>query len=336
MPCYSPLLATYGDVNPATGKRYVKILQGFKNCNDTGLALLNYDIANENRFCVPCGQCIGCRLERSRQWAVRCCHEASLYKENCFITLTFNDYSLRENGSLNKKDFTKFMKRFRKKFGEGIRFFECGEYGSKLGRPHHHACIFNFDFPDRQLWQIRDGVRLYRSEQLEKLWSKRIKPEEVENYPTDLVWYDMKNRPNVKMGFCTVGDVTFESAAYVARYLMKKIVGKNSEDHYGEKIPEYINMSRKPGIARDWIKEYETDVYPHDYVVIRNDIKCKPPKYYDYIYELTNSSEMDNIKFKRKLRLLDKDFIDDRRRLPVKEKCCQLKVSKLKRSLDEC
>ena len=111
---------------------------------------------------VPCGQCVGCRLERSRQWAIRCVHEASLHSRNCFITLTYDDAHL-PGISLVPRDYVLFMKRLRKMFGAGIRFFHCGEYGSINFRPHHHAIIFNFDFEDKVLWSVRSGVRLYRS-----------------------------------------------------------------------------------------------------------------------------------------------------------------------------
>ena len=121
-------------------------------------------------FEVPCGQCIGCRLERSRQWAMRCCHEASLYDLNCFITLTYDPEHLPPDGSLVLDHFQRFMKRLRKRFGSGIRFFHCGEYGEKFARPHYHACLFNFDFPDKVLYTIRDEIRLYRSAILEELW----------------------------------------------------------------------------------------------------------------------------------------------------------------------
>ncbi len=167
---------------------------------------------------LPCNQCIGCRIERSRQWAIRCIHEASLFQNNCFITLTFSDSNLDEQGSLMKSDFQKFVKRLRKKF-QGkervvtpngkvtfpIRYFHCGEYGAQLSRPHHHACLFNFDFYDKKIWSVRSGVRLYRSADLERLWP---------------------------FGFSTLGDVTFQSAAYIARYITKKINGKLAEEHY--------------------------------------------------------------------------------------------------------
>ena len=151
---------------------------------------------------VPCGQCIGCRLERSRQWAIRCVHEASLHTDNCFITLTYSPDCLPSDGSLNHDDFQKFFKRLRKHIApKKIRYYMCGEYGedlqqpSKLGRPHFHACLFGLDFDDKQLYIVRDDVKLYTSATLEKIWGK---------------------------GFVTIGDVTFESAAYVARYIAKK------------------------------------------------------------------------------------------------------------------
>ena len=80
---------------------------------------------------IPCGRCIGCRLERSRQWAIRCVHEASLYERNCFITLTFSPEHFPKDRSLNKRDFQLFIKRLRKKFGPGVRYFHCGEYGEQ-------------------------------------------------------------------------------------------------------------------------------------------------------------------------------------------------------------
>ena len=143
---------------------------------------------------LPCGQCVGCRLERSRQWAIRCVHEASMHKKNCFITLTFDNQHLPKDGSLDVRDFQLFMKRVRKRFGTNIRFYHCGEYGEKLGRPHYHACLFNFDFEDKILWKEINGQKLYISQSLSELWP---------------------------FGFSTIGEVTYQSAAYVARYIMK-------------------------------------------------------------------------------------------------------------------
>jgi len=264
---------------------------------------------------LPCGQCIGCRLERSRQWAMRCVHEAQLYKNNCFITLTFDDDHLPENGSVDVRDFQLFMKKLRKKYGEGIRFFHCGEYGEQFGRPHYHACLFNHDFSDRVLWKVNNGVRLYRSASLEKLWT---------------------------YGYSSVGDVTFESAAYVARYIMKKITGDAADEHYqylnpvtGElhrRAPEYTTMSRRPGLGRGWLDKYVSDVYPHDRVVIRGK-EMKPPKFYDNQYELLNPFEMEHIKFLREQNALKHVDNSTPERLAVREQVTLAKLARLKRTL---
>lgn len=143
---------------------------------------------------LPCGQCVGCRLERSRQWAVRCMHEASLHSKNCFITLTFNQEFLEQRKnvwSLDYHDWRLFIKRLRNKFGtKSVRYYHCGEYGQMcancdrslfycqcgtaqiviLGRPHYHACLFGFDFPDKELFRITStGHMLYTSKILLEL-----------------------------------------------------------------------------------------------------------------------------------------------------------------------
>lgn len=155
---------------------------------------------------LPCGQCIGCRLDYSLHWAVRCMHEAQMHDENCFLTLTYSDEHVPSSGSLDKGALQKFWKRLRKRFPERrIRYFACGEYGERLHRPHYHACVFGFDFPDRELFMMREGIPLYTSEALAQCWP---------------------------FGFCSIGDVTFESAAYVARYACKKITGEAASRHY--------------------------------------------------------------------------------------------------------
>ncbi len=243
MPCFSPL-------------------KGFRAVGG-GIV---FDRAKSMNFpmSVPCGRCIGCRLERSRQWAVRCMHEASLYEDNCFVTLTYANEYLPPGGSLLKSDFQKFMKRLRKRFSDRvIRFYHCGEYGETSGRAHYHALLFNFDFPDKVLWSERGSYRVFRSDLLEGLWS---------------------------FGHSEIGSVTFESAAYVARYITKKVNGQYAEDHYrvvndvtGEiidRVPEYSTMSLRPGIGQGWYDQFKADVYPSDEVIF-NGVKCKPPRFYD-------------------------------------------------------
>ena len=100
------------------------------------------------------------------------------------------------------------------------------------------------------------------------------------------------------MVIVTIGDVTFESAAYVARYCTKKITGKLAHEHYKGKLPEYATMSRRPGIGRAWLEKYKDDVYNYDYVVVRNGLKLRPPRYYDKIYDEIDSERMVAIKEK--------------------------------------
>lgn len=276
---------------------------------------------------LSCSQCIGCRIDRSKQWALRCVHEASLYQNNCFITLTYNDEDLPKDNSLVKSDFQKFMKRLRKSYQgiektgslgnpRPIRFFQCGEYGAQLLRPHHHACLFNFDFYDKKLWSIRRGVKLYRSESLERLWP---------------------------FGYSTVGAVTFQSAAYIARYIVKKINGKRQEDYYkrvdketGEIFklqPEYITMSRRPGIGKRWFDQFSGDVFPKDFITHAGK-KFKSPKYYDNIYDATEPEKFARVKQKRLKRMAENADNNTQRRLNVREMVAEARNKTLTREYE--
>jgi len=261
---------------------------------------------------LPCGSCRGCRLERSRQWAMRCTHEASLYDDNCFITLTYDDDHLPSDGSLNKKHFQDFMKRLRSRFSERrIRFYHSGEYGSQFRRPHYHALLFNFDFADKKLFKISNGERLYTSKVLENCW---------------------------RFGFGSVGAVTFESAAYVARYIMKKVLGDSVERdlHYlscdevtgdlTQLVPEYATMSRRPGIGRDWYDRFCSDVFPRDEVVLRGRV-MRPPRFYDCLYEQGDPADFARLKAER-LRFSRKDCTPER--LRVREICKEAQLNFLR------
>jgi len=307
MACYHPISAGLSgySTNFATGKAYRRVI--FK-ANDPDIV---------QAVSLPCGQCIGCRLERSRQWAMRCMHEAQLHTNNCFITLTYDDTHLPSDQSLHYRDFQLFIKRLRKRYPTTkISYYMAGEYGENFGRPHYHACIFGLDFHDKKLWKrTSSGSLIYRSDDLETLWP---------------------------FGYSSIGDVNFESAAYVARYIMKKQTGKDSLKHYqysdletGEIVqmtPEFNKMSLKPAIGLNWYKKYQSDVYPNDYVVVRGQ-KIKPPKYYDNLYKNDNPYEYDQIIAKRengaKLNHADNTY----ERLAVKEQVVKAKLRKLKRTL---
>lgn len=162
-------------------------------------------------FLVPCGQCIACRLEYSKQWAIRCVHESEMYANNCFITLTYSSEHLPPENSLLHYDFQNFLKRLRKKFGTNISYFMCGEYGESKGRPHYHACLFGLDFGDKKFKGTNDqGNERYSSKTLTDLWGK---------------------------GHTELGSVTFESAAYCARYITKKLQAKPLPATTKEKNP---------------------------------------------------------------------------------------------------
>ncbi len=262
MTCYTPLNGYRSRTPNPSGRRGVVF-----STNDGFI-----DLPVE----IPCGQCTGCRLERSRQWAMRCMHEAQLHDDNCFITLTYDEEHLPKNSSLDKKAFPKFMKRLRKKYPhERIRYYHAGEYGDQFGRPHYHSCIFGFDFPDKNHWTTRKNIPVYHSDILEKLWP---------------------------FGQSEIGSVTFESAAYVARYIMKKILGdetaKQKRYQTGtetEQQPEYSTMSRRPGIGKQWYDNFKCEVYAADSVIVRGK-EMKPPTYYDGLYELQEPEMMEKIK----------------------------------------
>jgi len=255
--------------------------------------------------CKP--KCVGCQEIYSRSWAVRAWHESTRHDSNCFITLTFNDESCPEG--LDHRFWQLFMKRFRKAIDVPISFFMAGEYGSLNFRPHFHACIFGFDFPDKVFWSQRDDVRLYTSEMLGKLWSD----------PDSGVSY----------GFSSVGDVSFESAAYIARYVGKK--AQRAELPPGLR-PEYSKCSLKRPIGKDWFNSYKDSVYPDDAVTMANGSLCKPPRYYDKLLALTDPVMSTTILNVRKYRA-DNSPDNSPERLRAREKVKQAQISQLKRSL---
>lgn len=221
---------------------------------------------------LPCGQCIGCRLERSRRWAVRIMHEAQLHEANSFLTLTYSDEKLPKGNTIVMDDVQRFMKRLRKRIGK-VRFFQCGEYGETSARPHYHMCLFGYDFSsDRILFKKTGaGNALYTSELLTEEWG---------------------------LGHAVIGDLTFDSAAYVARYCLKKVTGDPKEAHYAGRTPEFVSMSRRPGIGANWFNKYATDVYPSDECIM-NGKSMMPPPFYDKLLEKADPTLYKRIKRER-------------------------------------
>ena len=177
MPCYGPITAYYPKRASGDRRLVFKISDA-----ETGIPIK-----------IPCGKCVGCRLEQSRQWAVRCMHEKRLHKESCFVTLTYEKMPPRN--SLQLDDYQNFLKRLRHHVDGSLRFFGCGEYGENTARPHYHLLLLNKDFADKKPLTSGNEYNLYTSQVLSKLWPH---------------------------GHHSLGDVSFQSAAYVARYCVKK------------------------------------------------------------------------------------------------------------------
>lgn len=311
MSCNYPIQAYRIQSFDNKGKRYTEIRFDTKS---------GYDIIGYLK--VPCGVCIGCKLERARQWAIRCMHEASLYDENCFITLTYNEEHLPDRNELKYSDFQLFMKRLRKKFASRkIRFFMCGEYGETFRRPHFHACLFNCRFDDMVLFKrTKAGSDIYTSEILNSLW-------------TD-------SRGN-SIGYATVGELNFNSAGYVARYVMKKGYGHDDSDYdqieleTGEVFKqekEFNKMSLKPGIGTGFYHKYKSDMFPHD-ICVMNGVAMKPPRFYYRKLKEDNPMMHEDIASVREQRAVARAADNIRERLETKEKVLKAKLKFLNRDL---
>ena len=243
---------------------------------------------------VACGQCIGCRLERARQMGVRAVHEAKCHAANSYLTLTYDEEHLPRDLSLRPVELQKFWKRLRARITPmKIKYVACGEYGEDLTRPHYHACLFGYRPDDLRFWKDSKGHDLYRSAFLEKVWKK---------------------------GMVFVGDVTFQSASYVAGYCLKKVNGDRADEHYkrvdvetGEIfwiLPEYIVVSN--GIGKEWFERFHSDWYRDGSCVV-DGRKAKTPLYYDRKYAELYPERMQEIRREREVRAIKSDDNSPRR-----------------------
>ena len=289
---------------------------------------------------IPCGRCMSCRLEHSRQWANRCMLEAKSYENNQFITLTYDDENLPTTkginiktgevnytyGTLKPKDLTKFMKDLRRYYQyhygiDNIRFYSCGEYGSKTERPHYHIIAFNLPIYDKEylFTNPKTQTKNYTSEIISKIWKK---------------------------GIVGIADVTWESCAYVARYVLKKAKGKEAVEIWNDtkREQEFTRMSRNPGIGKEYYEKHKNEIYEHDEIWLKNKkgaIKAKPCRYYDKLYDLDSPEIMEAIKNSRKviakeiekLRKLESN-LSKKEYLEQQEMIVNNRVKRLKRELE--
>lgn len=292
MACYHPMAGLwYGEYTDKGNKKYLIVGDKVKFISSKAFQRPLEQIE------VPCGHCIGCRLDYSRQWATRCMLEARDHKDNAFITLTYDQEHVkwvpganRDTGELEPvttlipEDLTKFMKDLRRYYKyhynhDDIRFFACGEYGEETHRAHYHITAFNLPVYDLEyFFTNKNGDKTYLSETLAKIWGK---------------------------GQVSVGEVTWQSAAYVARYVVKKFKGPDAKDYY-KKLgikPEFVRMSRKPGIARKYYEENKDKIYELDEIIITGKKGqaqvVKPSKYYDRLFDLDSPEAMAAIKERR-------------------------------------
>lgn len=270
---------------------------------------------------VPCGRCVGCRIEYAREWAARCMHERQLHEFNSYVTLTYAPDCLPPGGTLVHRDFQLFMKRLRRRSPEfRVSFFMCGEYGERTRRPHYHAILFGVDFPDQRFYKENaQGDRLYRSALLDEIW---------------------------QLGECLVGAVSYESAAYVARYLMARKSGIEARRYALESsvvdpdtgevtplLPEYCKSSLRPAIGKGWFDEWKGDLYPSDFVVVQGK-KLGVPRYYDKLLARERPELLEQLKAERKKKAERWEPEQRRDRREAREKVMKARLALSKREFE--
>lgn len=254
---------------------------------------------------IPCGKCIQCRLARSREWANRCVAELETSVNAFFVTLTYDDAHLEfspyvdvKTGELSyrpilvKKHLQDFFKRLRSwcdyRSDLKQRYYACGEYGDLSLRPHYHAIIYNL--PPAF---VKDSRLFTGPEQQPPLW---ITPALTDLWP---------------FGMSVYGDVSWNTCAYVARYVMEKQLGISARDQraaQAELFPndpwqeEFTIMSRRPGIGREYYERNRDVIYSTDemFVFINGTVQAvKPARYFDKLFDVDNHLEMRRIKSMR-------------------------------------
>lgn len=248
--------------------------------NPSGRRSLTWDsnkaLNKDTPLFIPCGKCMRCKVRRSHEWSARAMHEASLYDDNVFVTVTYSPENLPPYGTLVKADYQNFLKRLRKyavsRRGRSFKFMVSGEYGEVTSRPHYHFILFDFDFKDKKFFRrTKAGYPVYTSEKLSEIWG---------------------------LGLSEVGSVTPDSATYVAGYCTKIGLSEDvSKARYGLRLPEFGDQSQ--GFGFEWLKMFHTDIYNYDRLLTKNGITMNIPRYYDSKYELLYPEEAAAIKAKR-------------------------------------
>ena len=318
--CYTPLKAFVSKKLKENGKKEI---------------VFNFPVSQKHLYKeikLPCGKCIGCRLDYSLEWAGRCFLESLDHDDSWFVTFTYDDLHLPlqevelldVNGRvfdviynpLVPEDLQKFWKRLRRK-GQKIRYFSCGEYGDKNFRPHYHAIIYGLKLLDLKYLFRKENILYYKSEYLSKIWGN---------------------------GSVVIGRFTWECAAYTARYMLKKVKGSNNDENdylydyfrglvsaldavakalrddvvkkvYFEEFRKenikklkdvYVNsfsrMSLKPAIGKKYFDENFQKIYMYDKVSVKSGkdvINRVPFRYFDKLYDKIDPDKLIQLKLIR-------------------------------------
>lgn len=287
MPCYHPMKAIR-----KLGEKTYRIMKNSGDHADWN-SFIDYSTGEfYDQILLPCGRCVGCRMEHSKQWANRCVLESLDHPKetNWFLTLTIDDDHLKdyitERGfaTVRIDDISTFMKALRGRWSsqyhvDGIRFFGASEYGDKSMRPHYHILVFGLPLFDLIHYKNNDrGDPMWISRELEDVWQR---------------------------GQIIVGEFNWNSAAYTARYVMKKCDGMSQKVYDDLCIePEKTRMSRRPGIAASYFDANLDHIYDLDEIVlpatIGNNLQViSPPKYFDKRLEKVNPLLLAKIKSER-------------------------------------
>lgn len=351
LPCYHPLKAwKTGRIRPDTGKPIYEITsfqQEFPSFWKGGFSVPDF-------VEIPCGQCIGCRIEYSRQWANRCLLEMMYHRSAYFVTLTYDDdhvprgyYPSPGTGealpslSLSKRDCQLFFKRLRKAVSPVlIRFFGCGEYGPSTFRPHYHFIIFGLELDDLEPHNVvgysKSRKQVFRSKLVERAWSFPPRDDRGESYPGA--------EPSLA-GIVTIQDVSWATCAYTARYVTKKLTGPYGQFYTDFNIiPPFSLMSRRPGIGRQYYDDHvDTDLYEFEFINVSTEQggkKFRPPKYYHKLFDVDYPEKSAELKETRRLMAeasknlkLQKTDLDYMEYLAVEEHNFNERIKSLKRDV---
>lgn len=321
--CYNPMIAEkLGVVNPKTGKQAYRFLKSLKswieNHPEADNELRNVGCVSKPSYSgdpfsyptepyaniftgefidwryrkpmvlLPCGQCLECRCQHAQEWANRIMLESKYHEKSYFITLTYDDEHIptaqSADGSvvytLCSDDLKLFFKRLRRSQEyhkeNRIRYYAVGEYGSQFHRPHYHAIIFGLLLDDiKEIGRSKLGRVLHDSDAIRRLWGK---------------------------GITEVDEMTWETAAYCARYTTKKL-GKAETDFYEKNglVPEFSRMSLKPAIGYQFYEDHKEQIYAYDqiYISAKGGFTVKPPHYYDKKYDDVYPAHMAEVKGNR-------------------------------------